>query len=193
MADYARLRTPFLNMSFTPDVPSNALGPNEYNSGQNIEADVRGVKKIAGEEKFLSAIPGNVIFWEGGFRSETSWAYIAATREGKWYMLTASGITNITPGVGANPNVALSGYSDDTNITTSWVGTVFFINDGLRAPMYFLPTATEIYLYDAAPDNYVWNYESGNCWVCSQLQLSQRGQHPGRRQPDQDFLDGHNC
>ena len=161
MADYARLRTPFLNMSFTPDVPSNALGPNEYNSGQNIEADVRGVKKIAGEEKFLSAIPGNVIFWEGGFRSETSWAYIAATREGKWYMLTASGITNITPGVGANPNVALSGYSDDTNITTSWVGTVFFINDGLRAPMYFLPTATEIYLYDAAPDNYVWNYESG--------------------------------
>lgn len=27
MADYTRLRTPFLNMSFTPDVPSNALGP----------------------------------------------------------------------------------------------------------------------------------------------------------------------
>ena len=51
MADYDRLRTPFLNMSFTPDVPSNALGPNEYNSGSNVEADVRGIKKIGGEEE----------------------------------------------------------------------------------------------------------------------------------------------
>lgn len=160
MPDYTSLRTPFANMSFTPDVPSNALGPNEYNSGKNVEADVRGIKKILGEEKILSTIPGNPIYIDGGFRSESAWVYIVATKEGKWYMLTSSGITNITPGVGANPNVALSGYSNDTNITTSWVGTVFFINDGLRAPMYFLPTATEIYLYDAAPDNYVWNYES---------------------------------
>ena len=45
MDDYTRLRTPFANMSFTPDVPSNALGANEYNSGYNIETDVRGIKK----------------------------------------------------------------------------------------------------------------------------------------------------
>lgn len=161
MSDYAKIRTPFLNMSFTPDVPSNALGPNEYNSGKNIEADVRGIKKIGGEQLILSTIPGNVVFVDGGFRDASNWVFIAATREGKWYMLTASGISNITPGVGANPNVALSGYSDNVNITTSWVGSVFFINDGLRSPMYFLPTATEIYLYDAAPNNYVWNYDVG--------------------------------
>ena len=159
MADYARLRTPFLNMSFTPDVPSNALGPNEYNAGLNVEADVRGIKKISGEEAILSQVPGSPVFVDGGFRG-TIWTYIVATNAGKWYAVTASGITNITPGVGANPSVALSGYSDNVNITSSWVGNVFFINDALRAPMYFLPTATEIYLYGAAPDNYVWNYES---------------------------------
>jgi hypothetical protein len=159
MADYARLRTPFLNMSFTPDVPSNALGANEYNNGLNVEADVRGIKKISGEEAILSQVPGSPVFIDGGFRGAI-WTYIVATNAGKWYAVTASGITNITPGVGANPNVALSGYSDNVNITSSWVGNVFFINDALRAPMYFLPTATEIYLYGAAPDNYIWNYES---------------------------------
>ena len=159
MADYARLRTPFLNMSFTPDVPSNALGANEYNNGLNVEADVRGIKKISGEEAILSQVPGNPVFLDGGFRG-TVWTYIVATNAGKWYAVTAAGITNITPGVGANPNVALSGYSNDVNITTSWVGSVFFINDALRPPMYFVPTATEIYLYGSAPDYYVWNYES---------------------------------
>jgi hypothetical protein len=157
MADYARIRTPFTSFSFNPDVPSNALGTNEYSNGLNIEADVRGIKKVGGEEEILSTIPGNVVFIEGGFRSEASWVYIAATREGKWYMLTSGGITNITPGVGANPAVALSGYSDNVNITTSWVGSVFFINDGLRNPMYFLPTATEIALTLDAD----WNYTPG--------------------------------
>ena len=144
MSDYQRLRTPFSNMSFTPDVPSNALGPMEYNNGKNVETDVRGIKKIAGEQEILSVIPGNVVYWQGGFRSETAFVYIAATREGKWYMLNTAGITNITPGVGANPAVALSGYTDNVNITTSWVGNVFFINDALRNPMYFLPTNNEI-------------------------------------------------
>lgn len=144
-------------MSFTPDVPSNALGPNEYNSGKNVEADVRGIKKIGGEQTILSAIPGHPVFMDGGFRNSSIWSYIVATREGKWYLVTATGISNITPGVGANPNVALSGYSDDVNITTSWVGNVFFINDGLRNPMYFLPTATEIALTLDAQ----WNYTPG--------------------------------
>ena len=157
---YTPLRTPFTQMSFTPDVPSNALGANEYNSGLNVEADVRGIKKISGEEEILNAVDGNIIFLEGGFRG-TEWTYIAATKEGKWYKITAAGVSNITPGVGSNPSVALSGYSDDTNITASWVGSVFFINDGLRAPMYLLATATEIYLYDDAPDYYVWNYDIG--------------------------------
>lgn len=159
MADYQRLRTPLTNMSFTPDVPSNALGPNEYNVGRNIETDVRGIKKIDGEVAVLSAIPGNPIYIEGGYRSETNFVYIVATSQGKWYMVTSSSVSNITPGVGANPNVSLSGYSSDTEITSSVVGGVFFFNDGLRPPMYFIPGATEMYIYGAAPDNYIWNYE----------------------------------
>jgi len=165
MSDYQRLRTPFPQMSFTPDVPSNALGPNEYNSGRNVEADVRGIKKIYGEQEILSTIPNLPIFMDGGFRSETQWVYIIATRDssnqGRWYLITSSGISNITPGVGGNPSAYLTGYTSDINITTSWVGSVFFINDGLSSPMYFLPDRNEISLYDAAPDNYIWNYDIG--------------------------------
>ena len=139
MSEYTPLRTPFSNLSFTPDVPSNALGPNEYNSGLNVEADVRGIKKVFGEVDIATAIPNLPIFMDGGFRSNTAWVYIIATRDssnhGKWYMVTATGITNITPGVGANPSVYLTGYTENINITTSWVGNVFFINDGLTAPM----------------------------------------------------------
>jgi hypothetical protein len=35
------------------------------------------------------------------------------------------------------------------------------MNDTLRPPMYLLATATEMYIYDSAPDNYVWNYDIG--------------------------------
>jgi hypothetical protein len=152
-------------MSFTPDVPSNALGANEYNNGLNVEADVRGIKKIGGEQAILSTIPYFPVFMEGGFRSGSQFGYIVATRDasnlGRWYLVTDTTITNITPGFSANPNVTLTGYTDDINITTSWVGEVFFINDGISAPMYFLPSRTEINRYDTAPDNYVWNYDVG--------------------------------
>lgn len=161
MADYSRIRTPFVGMSFTPDVPSNALGPNEYNSGYNVETDVRGIKKIFGEEEILTAVPNYAIFMEGGFRSETNWVYIVATRDssdhGRWYMVTTAGVSNITPGVGANPSVYLPGYTADLNITTSWVGNVFFINDTISNPMYFLPTSNEI----SVTSNASWNYDVG--------------------------------
>lgn len=161
MADYQRLRSPFSKMSFTPDVPSNALNPMEYNSGKNIESDVRGIKKVLGEEEILTAIPAGPIFMEGGFRSETSWVYIVATRDasshGKWYMVTSAGVSNITPGVGSNPSVYLTGYTANLNITTSWVGNVFFINDTLNNPMYFLPTSNEITITADAE----WNYDVG--------------------------------
>jgi hypothetical protein len=158
---YTPLRTPFTQMSFTPDVPSNALGANEYNNGSNVEADVRGIKKIGGEEEILSTITDMPIFMEGGFRSESQWVYIVATRDssshGKWWMITSSGITNITPGVGGNPSIYLPGYTENINITTSWVGNVFFINDGISNPMYFLPTNTEI----TVTSNANWNYDVG--------------------------------
>lgn len=158
---YTPLRTPFTSMSFTPDVPSNALGPNEYNIGKNVEADVRTIKKIFGEKEICSTITPQPVFMEGGFRSETSWVYVVATRDssdqGKWWMITATGITNITPGVGANPAAYIAGYVNGINITTAWVGSVFFINDTLGNPMYFLPTANEITVFSNAG----WNYEPG--------------------------------
>jgi hypothetical protein len=161
MSDYSRLRTPFTSMSFTPDVPSNALGPNEYNSGKNVEADVRCIKKIFGEIQIGSTITDMPIFMEGGFRSETNWVYIVATRnsssQGKWWMITATGISNITPGVGGNPSAYISGYTEDINITSAWVGNVFFINDTVQNPMYFLPTSNEISVYSDA----AWNYDVG--------------------------------
>jgi len=161
MSDFSRIRTPFVGISFTPDVPSNALGPNEYNSGLNVETDVRGIKKIFGEQEILTAVPNQAIFMEGGFRNETTWVYIVATRDtsnhGRWYMVTTSGVSNITPGVGANPSVYLNNYTEDINITTSWVGNVFFINDGISNPMYFLPTNNEITVTADA----VWNYDIG--------------------------------
>jgi hypothetical protein len=161
MSDYSRLRTPFTSMGFTPDIPSNALSANEYNSGKNVEADVRCIKKIFGEIQIASTITDMPIFMEGGFRSETNWVYIVATRnssnQGKWWMITATGISNITPGVGGNPSVYIAGYTEDINITTSWVGNVFFINDTVQNPMYFLPTSTEI----TVSTNASWNYDVG--------------------------------
>ena len=161
MSDYSRLRTPFTSMSFTPDIPSNALGPLEYNSGKNVEADVRSIKKIFGEKEIASTITDTPIFVEGGFRSQTSWVYVVATRnssnQGKWFMITSTGISNITPGVGANPSAFIAGYTEDINITFSSVGNVFFINDTVQNPMYFLPTANEI---TVTPDA-SWNYDIG--------------------------------
>jgi hypothetical protein len=161
MSDYSRLRTPFTSMSFTPDIPSNALGPNEYNSGKNIEADVRSIKKIFGEKEIASTITDTPIFVEGGFRSSTSWVYVVATRnsssQGKWWMITSTGISNITPGVGANPSAFIAGYTEDINITFSSVGNVFFINDTVQNPMYFLPTSNEI----TVTSNASWNYDIG--------------------------------
>lgn len=161
MSDYQRIRTPFAGMSFTPDVPSNALAPNEYNSGYNIESDVRGVKKIFGEQEILTAIPNSAIFMEGGFRNEATWNYVVATRDGsnqgRWYLVGTAGVTNITPGVGSNPSVSLPGYVAGLNITSSWVGGVFFVNDTLNNPMYLLQTGTELVI---TPDAN-WNYDVG--------------------------------
>jgi len=152
------VRTPFTNMSFTPDVPSSALQPNEYNAGYNVETDVRSIRSVAGDIPILSNIPGHVTFVTGGFRANDIWWFIVATREGVWYALNATGITNISAGaVGYNG----SGYSSSTVITATWNGTVLFINDELNPPMYLLSNVNTLHLYDNAPDNYVWNYDVG--------------------------------
>lgn len=155
---YETVKTPFANMSWTPDVPAAALGPNEYNTGLNVETDVRSVRSVLGEQEILDTIPGTAIFVTSGFRANNIFWYIVATVEGRWYAVTEAGITNVTPGVGANPAAQLPGYTETIPITASWNGTILFINDSVNAPMYLPATATEFRQYDAAPDNYVWNY-----------------------------------
>ena len=63
------VKTPFGNMSFTPDVPPQALTATEYNAGYNVETDVRGVRCVNGDEYILSAVPGHTIFVIAGFRT----------------------------------------------------------------------------------------------------------------------------
>ena len=55
---YEEVRIPFNKMTFSPDVPSTALGPNEYNLGKNVEADVRGIRSVSGDEEILPAVTG---------------------------------------------------------------------------------------------------------------------------------------
>jgi len=153
-------------MSWTPDMPNSALGPQEYNEGRNIETDVRSLKTVPGEEYILDFMPAGerAIFVTGGFRNLGVWWYIVATLdandEGRWYGLTASGITNLTPGYDSitNPTASIPGYSETIKITDSWNGTILFINDSVQAPMYLTAQSTQFQLYDTAPDNYVWNY-----------------------------------
>jgi len=138
---FDQVRVPFQKMTFAPDVPSTALGPNEYNSGKNVEADVRGIRSVAGDIEILNTIPGTPTYVSSGFRpgatvndgASTFW-FIVATTEGYWY--ASNGDTdwyNITPGGGP-----IAGYDQATNITEAWNGTIPFFNDTVGAPM-FLP------------------------------------------------------
>ena len=157
------LKTPFTNMSFTPDVPSVALQPGEYNSGKNVETDTRAINSVLGDLPILSEIPGNAIFISAGFRVAQEYWYIVATKEGRWYGITANTIINVTPGYNAttNPNAFVSGYDNLSIITDTWNGNVLFINDNLHSPMYLLPDALTFKYYSNDPNSttdYIWNY-----------------------------------
>ena len=136
-AKYTETRIPFAKMTFSPDVPATALGPNEYNAGLNVETDVRGIRSVAGDEEILSTAPGTPTYITGGFRRGDEFWFIVATTEGKWY--ATNGVTNwydITPGGGT-----FAGYTQGTNITEAWNGTVVFFNDSLNPPMFLPDTA----------------------------------------------------
>jgi len=147
------VRIPFQKMTFTPDVPSTALQPNEYNYGLNVETDVRGIRSMAGDEEILDTVPGIPTFVTGGFRQNNEFWFIVATYEidptdptnpdaniGRWY--ASNGTTtwyDITPG-----GVPILGYRQNTNITESWNGTVPLFNDTRTAPMFWPePTALD--------------------------------------------------
>ena len=73
------MRTPFPNMTFSPDVPSTALGPNEYNAGYNVETDVRGIRSVAGDETFFAAVPGTPNYVSGGYREDGNFSLTGLT------------------------------------------------------------------------------------------------------------------
>jgi hypothetical protein len=133
---YAEVNIPFQKMSYTPDVPSSALGANEYNSGENVETDVRGIRSVSGEEEILAFVPGIPTFITGGFRQSGEFWFIVATEEGEWWASNgeSGGWANITP---PSPFDG-SGYTQDLNITESWNGTVVIFNDTFNPP-FFLP------------------------------------------------------
>jgi len=136
---YDEARIPFAKMTFSPDVPSSALGPNEYNSGLNVETDVRGIRSVAGDEIVLQSIPGTPTFISGGYRKPQAgkpndFYFIAATTEGYWYASDGSGAwQDITPAEGPFTGE----YSQNTNITEAWNGTVPFYNDENNPPMFW--------------------------------------------------------
>lgn len=131
---YTEVAIPFQKMTFTPDVPSSALGPNEYNEGENVEADVRGIRSVNGEIEILSTVPGEPVYVTGGFRQGGKFYFIVANTLGAWYMNDGSGWELITPPA---PYDA-TGYTQDLNITDAWNGTVVIFNDTINPP-FFLP------------------------------------------------------
>jgi len=135
---YDEVRIPFTKMTFSPDVPSSALGPNEYNAGLNVETDVRGIRSVAGDETILPDVPGTPTFVTGGFRppqegKDNDFYFIVATDEGYWYASNGLGAwQDITPGAGP-----FTTYNQATNITEAWNGTIPFFNDEANPPMFW--------------------------------------------------------
>jgi hypothetical protein len=136
------VRIPFAKMSYTPDVPSTALGPNEYNVGINVETDLRGIRSVAGEQEFFDDLDGTPTFITGGFRADTEFWFIVATTEGKWWATYNGTWQDITP-VGGD----FTGYTQATNITEAWNGTVPFFNDTFNPPMVWLDGDATLTLY----------------------------------------------
>lgn len=127
------VRVPFAKMSYTPDVPSTALAVNEYNQGQNVETDVRGIRSMAGDEQILDQIPGTPTYVTGGYRRNGEFWFVVATTEGRWYASNGDDDWyDITPG-----GTPFGGYTQSLNITEAWNGTVVFFNDTLNPPMFW--------------------------------------------------------
>ena len=130
---YQEVTIPLQKMTFTPDVPSSALGANEYNSGKNVETDVRGIRSVNGEEVILGAMTGTPFYVTSGFRPNNEFCFIAATTEGKWWINTGSGWTDITP---TDTNYDGTQYTQATDVTESWNGTAVVFNDGVNNPFF---------------------------------------------------------
>lgn len=155
---YTEVTVPLQKMTFTPDVPSAALGANEYNIGENVETDVRGIRSVLGEQEILGTVPGIPTFITGGYRQSDYVAgtpdpnhqfwFIVATDTGNWYANNGvTGWLDITP-VSAT-GFKKTNYSQSINITDSWNGTVPIFNDTFNAPFFWPdePGAPKLVLY----------------------------------------------
>jgi hypothetical protein len=141
---YEEVRIPFAKMTFTPDVPSTALQPNEYNDGENVETDVRGIRSMAGDQEILDALPaasGAPTFITGGFRQNGEFWFVVATQAqvgqpGQYFAWNPStqDWEDITP---TDSTFDSAGYVQATNITEAWNGNVLFLNDEQNAPMFW--------------------------------------------------------
>jgi hypothetical protein len=138
------VRIPFQKMTYTPDVPSTALQPNEYNDGENVETDVRGIRSVAGDQEILDSLPvgsGAPTFITGGFRNDGYFWFVVATtaQVGQPGQILAFNYTtqvwdDITPN---DSNFDSTGYAQNTNITEAWNGNVLFLNDEHNPPFFW--------------------------------------------------------
>jgi hypothetical protein len=124
-------------MTFSPDVPSTALGPNEYNEGSNVETDTRGIRSVFVDQEILGTLTGVPIYVTGSYRQDGNFWYVVATTAGRWYASYTTTWTEITPNVGSTIQPAITGYTRSTNITDSWNGTVPVFNDTVGNPMFW--------------------------------------------------------
>ena len=148
-AQIKEAKTPLSKMTWHPDVPSSAMGPEEYNStlSRNVETDVRGIRSVLGDEEILDTITGTPIYVTGGYRLDNSWWYIVGTAAGVWYGSDdGAAWTDITPN-----GTPLPGYSQDMNITEAWNGTTLVINDAINPPMFLLGAAAAFESYSNTP------------------------------------------
>lgn len=158
---YSEVRIPLVNMSFTPDIPPTSLQPNEYNVGTNVETDVRGIRSVLGDQQILSQLSGTPVYVTGGYRNDGNFYYIVATvsssTQGRWYQVSTTSVTNITPGYAASSGAYLPNYSTNINITEAWNGTALIINDGENVPMFLQGNATEFEQYKLQADSNISN------------------------------------
>jgi len=138
---YSEARVDLSKMTFTPDVPSAALGANEYNYGKNVETDVRGIRSISGDDPSSSSTPGIPTFVTGGFRQPVgdevnNFFFITANEDGEWWCWNGYFWEDISP-------VQSTGsYTQAQNITEGWSGTVPVFNDEQNPPMFWPEDST---------------------------------------------------
>jgi len=140
---FDEVRIPLAKMSFTPDVPSAALGPNEYNDGLNIETDVRGIRSVSGDSATLpDGVPGTPTYISAGFRQPqvgvvNNFYFIVATVEGKWWASNGETTDPSTSWVDITPAGISGPYTQAQNITEAWSGTVPIYNDEQNPPIFW--------------------------------------------------------